>query len=284
MSYASRGLGQTIGQAVRRLENQKYAVQCDGWAQMAGRPGRVVSGMREAMLEAKKVLRTNRDDTCRIFAMPVMGWMTPGKEVVALRMLPSGQLDVRFNYALEGLGQAKIVPGQISFQTLPEGRSGFPNLEPLVQAGLPIAPYIEHGSRETGQPDIMRYGLDPYRGIMGLGQTNYTRGVRGHRPIGLGQTDYTRGRPGHRPIGLRGAASLGQILTSTVCDPTSVSRAFQDRLRGALNAGTQAALVGGAVAGLVGAVAGKRSLAVGAVAGALVGWTANLVWTATHRA
>ena len=96
---------------------------------------------------------------------------------------------------------------------------------------------------------------------MGLGQTNYTRGVQGHRPIGL-----------------------GQILTSTICDPTSVSRAFQDRLRGALNAGTQAALVGGAVAGLVGAVAGKRSLAVGAVAGALVGWTANLVWTATHRA
>lgn len=156
-----------------------------------------------------------------------------------------------------GLGQAKIVPGQISFQTLPEGRSGFPSLQPLIDAGLPIAPYIEHGSWETGQPDIMRYGLDPYRGIMGLGCCG-------------------------APQPLQGAA-LGQLLTSTMCDPTTVSRAFQERLTGALNAGSQAALVGGAVAGLVGAIAGKRSLAVGAVAGALVGWTANLVWTATHR-
>lgn len=68
-----------------------------------------------------------------------------------------------------GLGQAKVVPGQINFATLPAGQTALPNLEPLVRAGLPIAPYIEHGSWETGQPDIMRYGLDPYRGIMGLG-------------------------------------------------------------------------------------------------------------------
>jgi hypothetical protein len=136
---------------------------------------------------------------------------------------------------------------------------------------------------------------------MGLGQTYYSRGVRGHRPVGLGQTYYTRGRRSHRPIGLgcitgspplapslfdqrRSGAALGQLLTSTVCDPTSVSRAFQDRLTGALNAGSQAALVGGAAAGVVGAVAGKRSAVIGAVLGAVVGWTANLVWTATHRA
>lgn len=68
-----------------------------------------------------------------------------------------------------GLGQAKIVPGQINFSTLPAGRTSFSSLEPLVRAGLPIAPYIEHGSWETGEPSIMRYGLDPYRGIMGLG-------------------------------------------------------------------------------------------------------------------
>jgi len=145
-----------------------------------------------------------------------------------------------------GLGQAKMVPGQISFQTLPEGRSGFPSLDPLVRAGLPIAPYIEHGSWATGRPAIMRYGLDPYRGLAG--------------------------------------DSLGQILTGSLCDPTAVSAAFQTRLRGALNAGSQAALVGGAVAGVVGALSGKRSPIIGAVAGALVGWTANLVLTATHRA
>lgn len=68
----------------------------------------------------------------------------------------------------QGLGQAKLVPGQINFMTTPTGR--LPSLQPLVEAGLPIAPYIEHGSYITGEPDIMRYGLDPYRGIMGLGQ------------------------------------------------------------------------------------------------------------------
>jgi hypothetical protein len=156
-----------------------------------------------------------------------------------------------------GLGQAKIVPSQISFQTLPEGRSGFPSLDPLVRAGLPIAPYIEHGSWETGQPDIMRYGLDPYRGIMGLG-------CCGPQP----PQD----------------AALGQLLTSTLCDPTTVSTSFQARLTGALNAGSQAALVGGAIAGVLGALAGKRSTILGAVAGAAAGWTANIVWTSTHRA
>ena len=67
------------------------------------------------------------------------------------------------------LGQAKWVPGQISFASLPQGRTGLPSVQPLLEAGLPVAPYIEHGSFETGEPSIMRYGLDPYRGIMGLG-------------------------------------------------------------------------------------------------------------------
>jgi hypothetical protein len=66
------------------------------------------------------------------------------------------------------LGQAKWIPGQIAFQTTPSGR--LPSLQPLIEAGLPYAPYIEHGSYVTGQPDIARYGRDPYRGISGLGQ------------------------------------------------------------------------------------------------------------------
>ncbi len=68
------------------------------------------------------------------------------------------------------LGQAKWVPGQISFASLPAGRTGLPSVQPLLEAGLPIAPYVEHGSFTTGEPAIMRYGLDPYRGIMGMGQ------------------------------------------------------------------------------------------------------------------
>lgn len=61
------------------------------------------------------------------------------------------------------LGQAKWVPGQIHFATTRTGR--LPSVQPLVEAGLPYAPYIEHGSWVTGQPDIARYGRDPYRGL-----------------------------------------------------------------------------------------------------------------------
>lgn len=70
-----------------------------------------------------------------------------------------------------GLGQAKWVPGQISFMSLPQGQTALPSPQRLLEAGLPIAPYIEHGSFDTGQPSIMRYGRDPYRGIMGIGDS-----------------------------------------------------------------------------------------------------------------
>lgn len=61
------------------------------------------------------------------------------------------------------LGQAKLLPGQIHFQTTRTGK--IPSVQPLLEAGLPIAPYIEHGSWATGQPAIMRYGRGPYRGL-----------------------------------------------------------------------------------------------------------------------
>jgi hypothetical protein len=61
------------------------------------------------------------------------------------------------------LGQAKWIPGQIHFQTTPSGK--LPSLRPLLEAGLPYAPYIEHGSYARGTPDIARYGRDPYRGL-----------------------------------------------------------------------------------------------------------------------
>jgi len=57
----------------------------------------------------------------------------------------------------------KLIPGQIAFQTTRTGR--LPSLQPLIEAGLPYAPYIEHGSWTTGRPDIARYGRDPYRGL-----------------------------------------------------------------------------------------------------------------------
>ena len=64
-------------------------------------------------------------------------------------------------------GAPKVVPGLLSPMYLPEGQTRFPDYGALQRQGLPLAPYIEHGSYETGQPSIFRYGRDPYRGIMG---------------------------------------------------------------------------------------------------------------------
>ncbi|HEY5656558.1 MAG TPA: hypothetical protein VIY27_02095 [Myxococcota bacterium] len=67
------------------------------------------------------------------------------------------------------LGQApKLVPGIITPSYLPQGSRGkMPDPSELLRAGLPLAPVIEHGSWATGQPSIMRYGRDPYRGLFG---------------------------------------------------------------------------------------------------------------------
>ncbi len=64
-------------------------------------------------------------------------------------------------------GAPKVVPGLLSPMYLPEGQTRFPDYGALQRQGLPLAPYIEHGSWETGQPSIFRYGRDPYRGILG---------------------------------------------------------------------------------------------------------------------
>lgn len=80
------------------------------------------------------------------------------------------------SYGLGHLGQAKLLPGQINFMTTRTGR--LPSLQPLIEAGLPIAPYIEHGSYEMGLPAIMRYGRDPYRGLMGLPSPRVRRSGR----------------------------------------------------------------------------------------------------------
>jgi hypothetical protein len=59
---------------------------------------------------------------------------------------------------------AKLIPGQENLLV-----PFIPGPQKLIEQGLPYAPYIEHGSWVTGQPDIARYGRDPYRGIAGLG-------------------------------------------------------------------------------------------------------------------
>lgn len=66
-----------------------------------------------------------------------------------------------------GLGQAKIIPGIMTPSYMYPGAPTPADYQRLREAGLPIAPYIEHGSYARGIPPIMRYGLDPYRGILG---------------------------------------------------------------------------------------------------------------------
>lgn len=77
---------------------------------------------------------------------------------------------------LDGLGQIKPIPGVLTPSTLPPSGKLF-DLQPLIRAGLPPAPYIEYGDYETGTPHIMRFGRDPHRG---LGENNppQMRGVR----------------------------------------------------------------------------------------------------------
>lgn len=142
-----------------------------------------------------------------------------------------------------GLGQAKIVPGQINFMTLPPGMTRLPDPEPLLRAGLPLAPYVEHGSWQTGEPDIMRYGRDPYRGIMGVD-------------------------------------GLGQILTDLACSGSALNASWTQRTRDALNAAAQAAVAGGIAAGVVGGIAKKPLIAAGI--GAVVAYSAFKVWTAPY--
>lgn len=133
-----------------------------------------------------------------------------------------------------GLGQAKIVPGQVNFMTLPQGQTALPDPYPLLQAGLPLAPYVEHGSWVTGAPDIMRYGRDPYRGMMGAGD------------------------------------GLGQILTDLACSGSALNASWTTRTQAMHRAGSVAAATGAAIAGAIGAIS-KKPL-VGLIAGAISGY------------
>jgi hypothetical protein len=65
------------------------------------------------------------------------------------------------------LGQV-FVPGQVNFMTSRHGH--VPLIQQFAEGYGPMPGYVEHGSYVTSEPDIVRFGYDPYRGIMGLGQ------------------------------------------------------------------------------------------------------------------
>ena len=170
------------------------------------------------------------------------------------------------------LGQAKWIPGQIDFTTTRTGR--LPSVQPLIEAGLPYAPYIEHGSWITGRPDIARYGRDPYRGISGLGAQVINTDMPARRMR----------RPKFKPMrymSLRPRAAMGDTLTDWACDSQQFAQSWSERLNTSLNVGTQAAVLGAGVAGFVGAILGRPVL--GMAVGAAIGWGTHGIWTAPHR-
>jgi len=151
------------------------------------------------------------------------------------------------------LGQAKWIPGQLSFSALAPGQTAPYNYQPLIQAGLPLAPYVEHGSWRTGQPDIMRYGRDPYRGIMGLGATRARR---------------------------RWKVGMGDLLTDLACERSQFAADWRNRFGEAMNTTLVVAVGAAAAAGLIGALTKKPLL--GLVAGGVVGWMAHQSQVATY--
>lgn len=75
-------------------------------------------------------------------------------------------------------------------------------------------------------------------------------------------------------------AGMGQILTDFACSGSALNASWVTRTQGVLAAALQAAAVGGAVAGVVGAVSKKP--AVGAAAGAVLAYGVFKVWTAPY--
>lgn len=134
-----------------------------------------------------------------------------------------------------GLGQAKIVPGQVNFLAPWESYREFRH-----------PGYVEHGSWVTGQPDVVAW--EP--------------------PDGAGLQMFST------------APGLGQILTDFACSGSALNASWTTRTRDTLAAGAQAAIAGGLLAGVLGAITKKP--AIGAAAGAAIAFGAFRVWTAPY--
>ena len=194
----------------------------------------------------------------------------------------------------------KLVPGQYNFLALPPGQSAPFSYEALQRTGMPIAPYIEHGSWETGQPDLMMYGRDPYRGMMGVPMPkiagvrlcsdtfNYKAAdipvarVTGHgRRLDRNQGNYSF--PGHRYASqpLLGLGTEPGLVQEYLCSDTQVAQACKARSEESMRTSTYVAAGAAVVAGLIGALL-KRPL-LGAVAGGVVGGLLHMTWSKGYR-
>jgi hypothetical protein len=78
----------------------------------------------------------------------------------------------------------------------------------------------------------------------------------------------------------RGPA-LGDMLTDIACDQTTFARSWRARFNDGMSTAAQAALLGGAAAGLLGAILKRPMFAI--AGGAVTAWAAHAIWTAPLR-
>ena len=74
---------------------------------------------------------------------------------------------------------------------------------------------------------------------------------------------------------------LGDTLTDWACDTQEFASNWRERVNAGLDTGTQAAVLGAGIAGLIGGILNKPLL--GAAVGAAVGWGTHAIWTAPQR-
>jgi hypothetical protein len=187
----------------------------------------------------------------------------------------------------------KLIPGQYNFLALPPGQTAPFNYEALQRAGMPIAPYIEHGSWETGQPALMMYGRDPYRGMMGVpmrfgdprllrAAQATLRNAQGRKPSGRQRLDRNQGNysfPGHR-YASQPLLGLGTV-TEYLCSDTAVAKECAAKRDDTMRTSMLVAAGSAMVAGLVGALL-KRPI-LGAVAGGVAGGLLHMTWALGYR-
>lgn len=74
---------------------------------------------------------------------------------------------------------------------------------------------------------------------------------------------------------------LGDTLTDWACDTQEFASNWRERVNSGLDVGTQAAVLGSAIAGGVGAILGRPFM--GMALGAALGWGTHAIWTAPQR-
>lgn len=88
-------------------------------------------------------------------------------------------------------------------------------------------------------------------------------------------------RRGYRVRFNQALRGLGDTLTDWACDTQEFADNWRERVNSGLDVGTQAAVLGAGIAGLIGALLKRPVL--GIAVGAAVGWGTHAIWTAPQR-